>query len=59
MNECWRLLDEFRNFCLSDETEKVYQELKSYQIIELVQCFLDILMKANSYASGQLGKVTT
>jgi hypothetical protein len=24
----WRLVDEFRNFCMSDETEKVYQKLE-------------------------------
>ncbi|MCJ7713137.1 hypothetical protein MUO66_01575 [Candidatus Bathyarchaeota archaeon] len=24
----WRLVDEFRNFCMSDETEKVYQRLE-------------------------------
>jgi len=24
----WRLVDDFRNFCISDETEEVYQDLK-------------------------------
>jgi len=24
----WRLVDEFRNFCMSDDTEKVYQKLE-------------------------------
>ena len=24
----WRLVDEFRNFCMNGETEKVYRELK-------------------------------
>ena len=26
--EWWRLVDEFRNFCMCDETEKVYRELE-------------------------------
>jgi len=24
----WRLVNDFRNFCMSDETEKVYQRLE-------------------------------
>ena len=24
----WRLVNEFRNFCISDETDKVYRELE-------------------------------
>jgi len=24
----WRLVDEFRNFCMSDDTKKVYRKLE-------------------------------
>ena len=26
--EWWRLLDDFRDFCISDETEKIYKKLE-------------------------------
>ena len=29
----WKLVDEFRKFCMSDETEKVYRKLE--EVIEI------------------------